>query len=130
MREGVSEPSLSATRKALTREELSRHCRRRTRGAELNLQLIEGLLLQLTTATDSLGVPVFSAQMAAIWDEEKKHVSCLQDVPGVSLYTVTGYINKGGVELLVYRSARGTTSLESFHLHLARYICKRCCRFV
>ena len=87
----------------------------------LTLQLIEELLLQMTTATDSLGVPVFSAQMATVWDEEKKHVPCLQDVPGLSLYTVTGYITKGGVELPVYRCARGTTSLKSFHLYLARY---------
>lgn len=34
----------------------------------------------------------------------------------------TGYINKGGIKLPVFRCARGSTSLESFHLHLARFI--------
>ena len=46
---------------------------------------------------------------------------CLQDPPGVPLYTMTGSMCKGGVTLPVLRCARGTTSLESFHLHLARY---------
>ena len=93
---------MSAIQKAVTKEELSCHCRRRTRGAEVTLQLIQELLLQLSTATDSLGVPVFSVQMVTIWNEEKKHVRCLQDPSGVALYTVTGYIKKGGVELPVF----------------------------
>jgi len=39
------------------------------------------------------------------------------------LNNITGHINKGGVQLPDYRCARGTTFLESFHLHLARYVC-------
>ena len=112
---------MGAICQAITKDELSRHCRRRTRGAEVTLQVIEELLLQLSGATDSLGVPVISEKMVTIWEEEKKHVKCIQDPPGVPLYTVTGHIKKGGVELPVFRCARGTTSLESFHLHLARY---------
>ena len=113
---------MSAIRKAVTREELARHCRRRTRGAVVTESLIEALLLELASATDSLGVPVLSDQMARIWEEEKKHVPCIQDPEGIPLYTITGYIKKGGVDLPVLRCARGTTSLESFHLHLARYM--------
>jgi len=45
--EGVSNPSMNAIQKAVTKEELSRHCCRRTRGAGVTLQLIEELLLQL-----------------------------------------------------------------------------------
>ena len=88
----------------------------------MTLQLIEDLLLQLSTATDSLGVPVFGEQMVTIWEEEKKHIKCIQDPSEVALYTTTRRIKKGGVELPVFRCARGTTSLESFHLHLARYV--------
>ena len=47
-------------------------------------------------------MPVFDVQMVTIWNEEKKHVRCLQDPSGVALYTVTGYIKKGGVELPVF----------------------------
>ena len=65
-------------------------------------------------------IPDFSGQMVTIWNEEKKHIKCIQDPPGVALYTVIGHIKKGGVQLPVFRCSRGTTSLESFHLHLAR----------
>ena len=89
----------------------------------MTVQLIEELVLELSsspTATDSNGVHVFSEDMVNIWKEEKKHVKCIQDPDEITLYTVTGHIIKGGVELPVFRCARGTTSLESFHLHLAR----------
>ena len=114
---------MSAIWKAITREELSRHCHRRTRGAELTLEQIERLLLELSSplATDSSGEPVLSNKMVTIWEEKKKHVKCIQDPDGIILYIITGHISKGGVELPVFRCARGTTSLESFHLHLAGY---------
>ncbi len=35
---------------------------------------------------------------------------------------MTGEISKGGVLLPVFRCARGTTSLESFHSHLKNFI--------
>ena len=119
---GVPNPSTSATTKAVTKEELARHCRRRTRGVEETTQLIEELLLSMSHATDTLGVPLFRKEIKEIWEEQQKHVSCLQDPPGISLYTITGYLQKGGISLPVLRCARGTTSLESFHLHLARFI--------
>jgi len=62
----VRDPSQSAILKAITREELAHHCRRRTRGAEVTLQLIEELLLAFGTATDSCGVPLL---MVTIWEE-------------------------------------------------------------
>ena len=49
--------------------------------------------------------------------EQQKHLLCIQDPEGIQLYTLTGHITKGGVRLPVYRCARGSTSLESFHLH-------------
>ena len=47
-------------------------------------------------------IPDFSGQMVTIWNEEKKHIKCIQDPPGVALYTVTGCIKKGGVQLPVF----------------------------
>ncbi|KAK5911923.1 hypothetical protein CesoFtcFv8_001849 [Champsocephalus esox] len=41
---------------------------------------------------------------------------------GVQLYAQTGSSVKGGHRLPTYRCARGSTSLESFHLHLNRFI--------
>lgn len=46
-------------------------------------------------------------------------------LPGVALYTKTEELTKGGLQLPTYRcarGARGSTSLEAFHLHLNRFI--------
>lgn len=118
MNAGVANPSPSAVTKALTKDEMARHCRRETRGTKET----EELLISLSTATDSLGVPLLRSEMRDIWAEQKHHVKCLQDPPGIQLYTVTRTMEKGGVKLPVLRCARGSTSLESFHLHLARFI--------
>ena len=48
---GLSRPSPTVVRKAVTKEELVRHCRRRTRGAKSTTKLIESLLLSLSLAT-------------------------------------------------------------------------------
>ena len=93
-----------------------------TRGEEKTTQLIEELLLSLSTATDPLGVPLLKEEMSTVWEEQKRHVKCIQDPPNLQLYTITGHIQKGGVHLPLLRRARGSTSLESFHLHLARFI--------
>lgn len=119
---GVPNPTDSAVMKAISRKEMARHCRRRTRGAAETLHLIETLLLSLSGATDTLGVPLFRDEIKDIWEEQKRHLPCLQDPPGIQLYTITGHLLKGGVQLPILRSARGTISLESFHLHIARFI--------
>lgn len=119
---GIRDPSNSTVRKALTAKELARHCRRRTRGTEETARLIESLLLSLSKSTDTLGVPLFREEMSEIWEEQQHHVPCLQDPPNIPLYTVTGQMTKGGVKLSTLRCARGSTSLESFHLHIARFI--------
>ena len=117
----LPDSSQSAVRNSLAKEELSRHSKRKTRGQQETVEEIEALLLALSLATDTLGVPLFMEEMVTC-EEQRQHVSCLQDPPGIPLYTVTGHITKGGVRLPVLRCARGTTSLESFHLHLARFI--------
>ena len=118
---GITDPSPCAIQKAIKKDELARHCKRHTRGATEIATLIEAVLLEMTLATDTDGAPLLSQEIMNIWEEQKKHLDCLQDPPGVSLYTMTGSIRKGGVTLPALRCARGTTSLESFLLHLARY---------
>ena len=51
---GVKNSSLSAIQKALSREELAKHFRRRTRGAEETAAAIESLLLTLSAATHTV----------------------------------------------------------------------------
>ena len=55
--------------------------------------------------TDGHGVPLLKEEVDDIWEEQRKHVQCLQDPPNVSLYTVTGTMKKGGVMLPVLRCA-------------------------
>ena len=85
-------------------------------------EVIEELLLSFSIATDTLGVPLLKEEIQAIWEEQAKHVTCNQYPPGVELYTVTGHICKGSVTLPVLRCARSSTSLESFHNHIARFV--------
>lgn len=109
----------------ITKDELALHCRRRTRGEETSIRLLDQLLTELMSCkgNDALGVPLFdTVRMQHIWRVQRRHVRCIQDPPGVALYTETGSITKGGVLLKTYRCARGSTSLESFHLHLNRFI--------
>ena len=81
VRAGVSDPSPSALRKAISREELAHHCRRKTRGSSDTINLIEALVLAVSPATDSLGGRLFNDKMQEIWAEQKCHVDCLQDPP-------------------------------------------------
>ena len=119
---GVRNPSADAVAKAISKSELAQHCRRKTRGTDSSMRLLENLFVSLMDATDTLGVPLFRDDANEIWETEKKHVSCLQDPEGVQLYTKTGEILKGGVLIPVFRCARGSTSLESFHNHLKNFI--------
>ena len=106
---------------AITKDEMARHCKRRTRGVKQTTEAIEALLLSFSMATNTLGVPLLKEEIKSIWEEQQKHVVCIQDPTGVELYTVTGHALKGGVMLPVLRCALGCTSLESFHLHLVHF---------
>ncbi|KAJ7983775.1 hypothetical protein DPEC_G00371510 [Dallia pectoralis] len=107
----------------ITSEEMALHCRRQTRGAEDTERLIGELLECLMNVTDTMGIPLLDRdRMKVIWQTQRRHVTCIQDPPGVSLYVKTKSVTKGGVVLPVLRCARGSTSLESFHLHLNRFI--------
>ncbi|XP_052420251.1 uncharacterized protein LOC127964133 [Carassius gibelio] len=109
----------------LTKAELLQHCRRRTRGEETTFRLLDMLIRELMggKGNDALGVPLLdSVRMQHIWNVQRRHITCIQDPPNVPLYTETGTTSKGGVVLKTYRCARGSTSLESFHCHLSRFI--------
>lgn len=116
---GIPNPTNTAVKSALTSKELARHCRRRTRGPDEAVHLLETLLLNMSASTDTLGVPLFREEMQEIWKEQQKHLPCIHDPPNIPLYTITGHLSKGGVRLPILRCARGSTSLESFHLHIS-----------
>ena len=76
----------------------------------------------LKHAKDSTGAPLLRKEVDAIWNEQKRHCYCIVDPEGVSLYRITGQTRKGSSVLPVYRCARGSNSLESFHLHINQMI--------
>ena len=109
----------------VSKKELALHCRRSTRGTEETIDLINTLITEFVgdSGRDSMGVPLFDCErIQQAWAEQKKHISCLQEPPEMQLYTCTGVLRKGDVDLPTYRCSRGSTSLESFHLHLNRFI--------
>ena len=107
----------------LTKEEMARHCRRRVRAQPEAECLIQEALDHFWTVKDTLGVPLIDQdRMGEIWRTQRRHLHCIQDPEGVRLYTKTGEVTRGGVKLPVFRCTRGSSSLESFHLHLCRFI--------
>ncbi|XP_055763318.1 uncharacterized protein LOC129839740 isoform X1 [Salvelinus fontinalis] len=93
--------------KRISLKEMARHCRRRTRGAEETERLIGELLETFIDATDTLGVRLLDRdRMQAIWQTQRRHLVCIQDPPGVSIYTKGKDVTKGGVILPVLRCAR------------------------
>ena len=121
--QGIEQPTDTAVLRTMTPKLLSRHCRRRTAGAQASHERIERLLVEMADVRDQrLGLPLFRPNIQEIWQEQRHHLTCLQDPVGVSLYTEVGELTVAGVKLPLFRCARGSTSLESYHLHLARFI--------
>lgn len=122
----VGHISEEAVTSRISRRELALHSPPpRTRGVEETTRLIGSLISLFDSASgkDTLGVPLLNHdRIQQIWKEQQKHISCIQDPEDFPLYIKTGTLKKGGVELCCYRCARGSTSLESFHLHLNRFI--------
>ncbi|XP_057700251.1 uncharacterized protein LOC130920813 [Corythoichthys intestinalis] len=115
-----SEEQLMAT---ISSAELKRHCRRRTRGVEEMRRMISGLLESVWELTDTTGLRLVSHDaMQHIWKVQQKHLECLQDPPGVALYTKVGTLQKGGKQLDILRCGRGSSSLESFHRHQCTFV--------
>lgn len=122
---GAGPVSEKALDKLITRKELALHCRKRTRGVEETTWRIKALIDEMDSekGRDTLGVPLLDHErIQQVWIDQQRHIACIQDPEGFPLYQKTDTLKKGGVELSCYRCARGSTSLESFHLHLNRFI--------
>ena len=76
---------------------------------------------------DASGLPLINdVRMDEIWKKQELHLDCIQDPDldekDAPLYRELGKISRNGILLPRYRCARGTTSLENFHLDLNRFI--------
>lgn len=117
-------PTDSQVLSSIKSSELVKHCRRRTRGVEETRVLIKQLLDSMWDLTDTSGLHLINHDsMSDVWEIQQKHLPCIQDPPGVQLYTNTGSgLEKGDKTLDVLRCGRGSSSLESFHLHQCGFI--------
>ena len=113
----------------LTKRELKLHVRRRTRHHKVIEREVEHLLTQFTSdlATDGNGVPLFKkTEVWAEWDKQKKHIQCLcdpvfpveKDADGKD----TQFSLHQELKKKQYRCPRGSSSLESFHCNIYRFI--------
>ena len=122
---GIPCPTDADVARSIKGDELSLHCRRMTRGTTQTTALISELIQSLSgdDGLDTMGVPLINdLVMTELWKKQSRHVSCIQDPAKQQLYRVTGSVKKGKTNLPTYRCARGSTSLESFHLHMNRFI--------
>lgn len=117
------EPSIKQITAAISSNELAKHCRRKPREVSAMKVLIDQLLASMWDHTDTTGVRLINAKsMTHVWNVQQKHMKCIQDPPGVNLYTIVDTLEKGGVTLDVLKCARGSSSLESFHRHQCAFI--------
>ena len=125
LQQDIANPADADVIERITRRELALHYRSKTRGTVETTELLHSLLVTFSghQGCDTLGVPLLdSDQTWETWKSQKMHIACIQDPDNVQLYVQTGTLTKGGIQLPTYRCARGSTSLESFHLHLNRFI--------
>ncbi|XP_055011456.1 uncharacterized protein LOC129409435 [Boleophthalmus pectinirostris] len=118
------EPTDAQVLATINTRELARHCRRRTRGVEETRAPIKCLLDSMWQLVDGTGLHLINHEsMSRVWEVQQKHLACIQDPPGVQLYTNTGSgLEKGDKTLDVLRCGRGSSSLESFHKHQCAFI--------
>ena len=62
----------------LTRKELERHCRRRTRGTDTTTQYIQQLIdvLDSSSGCDAMGIPLFDHdRITEGWEKQRRHIA-------------------------------------------------------
>ncbi|KAK0139240.1 hypothetical protein N1851_024171 [Merluccius polli] len=118
------EPTDAQVLASISSKELAKHCRRKTRGVEETRALIKSLLDSIWQLVDSTGLHLINQEhMSRVWEVQQKHLACIQDPPGVQLYTNIGSgLEKGDKTLDVPRCGRGSCSLESFHKNQCAFI--------
>ena len=105
--------------------QVQKHCRRKIQPVQQMEDNFEKLLLKYksSSARDITGrLLVHPDLLEQVWLVQKRHLSCLTDPDGVSLYRQVGTRVVGDITLPIYRCGRGTASLECFHLHVKEFV--------
>ncbi|XP_052459093.1 uncharacterized protein LOC128017688 [Carassius gibelio] len=84
--------------------------------------VIESILAEFQgpAGLDIDGIHLFKSPEAvdAHWVVASKHLSCMQDPPGIPLYVSVKVVVMNGVRLNKHKCRRGSNSLEGLHAHL------------
>jgi len=95
--EHILNPSDEDAKKRISREEVALHCRQTTGGVAETTSLIAYLAEAFDgeKGHDTLGVPLINGErMREIWAVKSKHVPCIEDPSGASLYAQSGSLMK------------------------------------
>ncbi|XP_045899604.1 uncharacterized protein LOC123967527 [Micropterus dolomieu] len=108
------------------KSDLKHYVRRMTVGAQETFVRVQSAIdiLKGAAGMDENQIHLFkdAAAIDRVWENQQKHLECIQDPPGRNMYTITKYVTRNGVRLLYYRTVRGSNSLESFHSFLPSMI--------
>ncbi|KAL1271656.1 hypothetical protein QQF64_030672 [Cirrhinus molitorella] len=104
----------------VSKSDLSHHIRR-TDGAQETCAGVQSAIEILNGAAvmDKNQVHLFkdAAAIDHVWENQQKHLECIQDPPGRNMYTITEYMTRNGVCLPRY-----SNSLKGFHSFLPNII--------
>ncbi|XP_057709694.1 uncharacterized protein LOC130927717 isoform X2 [Corythoichthys intestinalis] len=110
---------IEVVEKLLRKDHLKHYVRRITVGAQETFRRVQRAIdiLKGPAGKDENQIHLFkdAAAIDHVWDNQQKHLECLQDPPGRDMYTVVGYAIRNGVRLPRYRCVRSSNSLEGFH---------------
>ncbi len=110
----------------VTKRHLRHHVRHVTVGAQETSGRVELADEELKgpAGLDENGIPLFKSDKAIdeVWERQKRHLECIQDLPEMAMYLTRRHVTKNGVKMPFYTTKRGNNSLEGFHCHLPRMI--------
>ncbi|XP_056879706.1 uncharacterized protein LOC130520133 isoform X1 [Takifugu flavidus] len=110
----------------VTKRDLSHYVRRITVGAQETFVRVQKVIdtLKGPAGMDDNQVHLFKGNddIDHVWQNQQKHLECIQDPPGRNMYTIKKHVTRNGVSLPRYATDRGSNSLEGFHSFLPSMI--------
>ena len=106
--------------------DLKHFVRRITVGSQETFVRVQNAIevLKGKAGLDENSIHLFKDEAAIdqVWAAQQKHLECIQDPPGMNMYTLTKHVQRNGVSLPYYTTLRGSNSLEGFHAFLPSMI--------
>ena len=110
----------------VSKDDLKHFVRRVTVGAHETYTRVQSAIdaLKGPAGLDENGLSLFKddAAIDEVWSGQQKHLECIQDPPGMNMYTITKHVTRNAVSIPFYSTVRGSNSLEGFHRFLPNMI--------